>query len=94
LLKYNPGPAGVPLVLRIELTSPEDGYWYLHYSTATTPLTAPGQVMSMSVKQGYNEFFLRLPEPSFVGELEFHSSSVSGNYLLHSLTIKRESDVY
>ncbi len=90
LFTYDSGMENSPLVARIQLTSPEDSHWFLWYTISEKKLTGAQQGVNISIKKGFNEFYVRLPYLKGKGTLQFHSDSVSGWYLLHSFIIKRE----
>lgn len=80
---------GGPLLVSMVLTSPEDSFVQIFYQIPSFPYYHESQSVYQSIKKGYNEIYLELPEKNLVGNLRLDPGHLVGDYILHSLEIRK-----
>lgn len=90
-LNFAAQTAGEPLMVRLSLDSPLDTELQMFYTTPESAEFSPDQVLKKKIRKGKNELLFRLPHPRTAGRLRLDPGMSSGDYLLRSLVIARES---
>lgn len=85
-LKMEPGG---PLLVRIALTSSVDSFVQIFYQIPSFPYFHESQSVFQPTKKGYNEIYLELPEKNLVGNLRLDPGHLVGDYILHSIEIRK-----
>lgn len=90
-LKFDAETGGDPLMVHLSLDSPRETELQIFYTTPESAEFSPGQVVKKKIRNGTNDLLFRLPHPRTAGRLRLDPGMSSGDYLLRSLVIARES---
>ena len=87
---FDPETGGDPLLLKLVMTSPAETVMQLFYTTPDQEGYSPDRQVARELKKGKNNLLIRLPHPETQGRIRLDPGVVPGDYLIHSLVIKRE----
>lgn len=90
-LSFAAETAGEPLMVRLSLDSPRDTELQIFYTIPESAEFSPDHVIRKKIRKGKNALLFRLPHPRTAGRLRLDPGMSSGDYLLRSLVIARES---
>ena len=82
---------GDPLLVHLFLDSPRDTELQIFYTTPESAEFSPEHEIRKKIRKGNNDLLFRLPHPRTAGKLRLDPGIGSGDYLLRSLVIARES---
>lgn len=80
-----------PLLVSLSLDSPRDTELQMFYTTPESAEFSPEHAIKAKIRKGENDLLFRLPHPRTAGRLRLDPGMASGDYLLRSLVIARES---
>ena len=76
------------LMIKIDITSPEDTIIQLYYTTKSSPNYNEKQRIKIRISKGNNVVFIKLPMRDYTGRFRLDPGKMVGQYLLRSIEVR------